>query len=206
MTAFMDKYLPFLFWVIVIMAATWGSWLVVTGHEKIPVGNNHVENEVVDTIPPVVADQPILEEVSADGAVRWTLYLERIVRDDGPVMQLPKPRVLYRFRSGEILEVTGQGGTYDEDTGILNITGGVTGTSRVSNLTFRTESMIWDSERGLMTASGGVEITREGLQFTGEELQMDMSQEFSKIIISGGVDITSSESAIAELTSNGGGN
>ncbi|MCX6645724.1 MAG: LPS export ABC transporter periplasmic protein LptC [bacterium] len=205
MRIFIDKYLPFFFWAIVIAAATWGSWIVVTGYEKIPVETVPTDNELNGEIPPAVVDQPILEEVSADGAVRWTLYLDRIIRNEGSVMELSKPRVLYRFQSGEILEVVGETGTYDEDAGVLNISGGVTGTSRDSQLQFNTEEMIWDSVQGLMTATGGVEIMREGLQFTGEEFRLDMSEQFSRLTVSGGVNVTSNEAAISELTSNVGG-
>jgi LPS export ABC transporter protein LptC len=200
-----DKYLPFFFWAIVIVAASWGCWLIVIGQEKIPVEMVPTENVLSGEIPPAVVDEPVLEEVSADGAVRWTLYLDQIIRTEGSVMELSKPRALYRFQSGEVLEVVGEAGTYNEDTGILNISGGVTGTSRDSQLQFKTEDMVWDSVQGLMTATGGVEVTREGLQFTGQEFRLDMSEQFNKLSITGGVSVTTNDAAISELTSNGGG-
>ncbi|MCK4720983.1 LPS export ABC transporter periplasmic protein LptC [bacterium] len=188
---FGDKYLPLIFWILVVALGTWGSWVIVTGHEKVVENIIPTSNEPVDEIPPAVVDQPILEEVSADGAVRWTLYLDQIVREEGSVMELATPRAIYRFRSGEVLEVTGRTGQYDEESGILNLSGDVTGTARKSEFEFEVDEMVWDSGKGLLTASGGVTITREGLEFTGTDLMLDMAEEFTKLTVTGGVNISS---------------
>lgn len=195
--------MPLIFWTLVISACTWGSWVFVSGQERIVEDSIQTNNELVDEIPPVIVDQPILEEVSLDGAVRWTLYLDRIIRAEGSVMELAKPRALYRFQSGEILEVTGQSGTYDEEAGILILSGGVTGTSRNSRLEFMTDELLWDSVQGLMTATGGVEITREGLLFHGQGLRLDFSEQFSRLVVSGGVEVMSNESFFEEIADTG---
>ncbi|GAG39393.1 unnamed protein product, partial [marine sediment metagenome] len=70
------ELIPFFFWTVVCALVTWGAWTIVTSREKIPETNGNNGNPRVDTIPPAVVDQPMFEEVAADGAVRWTLYLD----------------------------------------------------------------------------------------------------------------------------------
>ena len=98
MRDFLDKSLPFIFWTVIIIAGTWLSWVIVTGRENIEVEPVEQQNEPTNQIPPAIVDQPILEEVSADGSVRWTLYLDRIIREEGAVME----------EEGEQMEEEGQ--------------------------------------------------------------------------------------------------
>lgn len=195
----MRELIPFFFWAVVCVLVTWGAWTIVTSREKIPETNGNNGNPRVDTIPPAVVDQPMFEEVTADGAVRWTLYLDRIVREEGGVMELESPRAVYRMESGEELEVRGESGIYDEENGVLRLTGNVTGTAETADFTFTVEEMAWNSTDGLIDAWGGVEVTREGISFTGSELKMILAEEFSKLVVSGGVEVTTAQSALEEL-------
>ena len=123
----LDKILPAIVWTIAVLVATWAAWVIVTSRENVPPPLETMESAGMSEIPPIIADRPILEEVSTDGLVKWTLYLEKIVREEGSVTELAKPRALYKFKSGETLEVTGDSGTYDEQTGMLRLTGNVRG-------------------------------------------------------------------------------
>jgi len=200
MRDFLDKSLPFIFWTAIIVAGTWISWVVVTGRENIEVEPVEPVNGSLNEIPPAIVDQPILEEVSADGSVRWTLYLDRIIREEGAVMELANPRALYRLESGEILEVTGETGTYDEESGILILTGGVEGLERSTNMRFSVDEMTWDSGQGILTASGNVRMMQEGLMLEGAEMILNLSRELARIEISGGVTVSSSTEALSELS------
>jgi LPS export ABC transporter protein LptC len=200
-----DKYLPPLLWIAVLALATWGAWIIVKGRDYLPVNiENPVSTSQNGEIPSAVVDQPILEEVTQDGAVRWTLYLDRIVRVQGAVTELAKPRAVYRFQSGEVLEVTGDAGTYDEDKGLLVLTSNVKGVARQGNLSFNAGSVSWNSEENVMSASGGVEIVREGINFKGDSLSLDLSQELASLDITGGVEVTSSPETLQELEGNPG--
>ena len=199
MSRLADKYLPLIFWIILVVAASWASWAIVSGRESVPVPRNGPANEPVDEIPSAVVDQPVLEEVCADGSVRWTLYLDRIIREEGSVMELAKPRALYHFESGETLEVTGEAGTYDEEEGVLILSGGVTGQARVAQLGFSVDEMTWDSGRGMLTASGDVRIIRDGIEFRGDRLTLDLTGEFARIEVGGTVEITSSRGPLVDL-------
>jgi len=157
------------------------------------------KNEPVKEIPSAVVDQPVLEEMSADGTVRWTLYLDRITREEGAVMELDQPRALYRLQSGEVLDVTGEFGTYDEEAGVLTLSGGVHGAARQAAFGFVVDRMVWDSVQGLLTASGGVEIDRQGLRFSGEEFVLELGRGFARIEVTGGIEITTAPETLAEL-------
>jgi hypothetical protein len=196
----LNRLLPSVLWPLVIVLATWGAWAVVTREEPIHRPGPARINEPIDKIPPAVVDQPVLEEVSADGTVRWTLYLDRITREEGSVMELAQPRALYRFQSGEALEVNARMGTYDEEAGILRLTGDVRGSARNTAFAFSVNQMTWDSVAGLLTASGGVEVTRDGIRLEGENLVLDLSQEFERIQVTGGVEITSAPEVIENLS------
>ena len=191
--------IPLIFWTIVCVLVTWGTWSVVTSRERIPETNGNNGNPRVDTIPPAVVDQPMFEEVAADGAVRWTLYLDRIVREEGGIMELESPRAIYRMESGEKLEVSGDAGVYDEENGLLKLSGNVTGTAETADFSFTVEEMTWNSAEGLIDAWGGVEVTREGIMFAGSELKMVLMEEFSKLIVSGGVEVSTAQSVLEDL-------
>jgi len=195
----LDKYLPFFFWAVLVAAATWASWSIVTSREAIEVETSPKENAPGEAIPPAVVDQPILEETSADGSVRWTLYLDRIVKEEGPMMELAKPRALYRFGSGEILEVTSETGTYNEMERVLTLTGNVTGFARVAEYHFAVDQMIWDSGEGLLTASGGVRVTKGGVEFRGSELRLDLTSGFARMEVTGSVSVSTSQQGLAEI-------
>ncbi len=198
----LDKIFPFVFWTAIIAIGTWASWVIVTNREDIPEEPESPVNEITDSIPPAIVDQPVLEEVSADGSVRWTLYLDRIVREEDSVMELAEPRALYRFESGEVLEVTGSTGTYDEEAHVLILSGDVNGTAREAEFEFTVDEMTWDGEAGMLVASGGVEIRRGGIVFNGFDLTLDMSEEFTKMEVGGGpsgVRITSTTEALEEI-------
>jgi len=200
MRDFIDKYFTLLLWPLVVVILTWASWVIVTGREEIPPQAIETNtNGQVTEIPPAIVDQPILEEVSADGAVRWTLYLDRIIREEGSVMELASPRALYRFESGEVLEVTGEAGTYDEEAGILDLGGNVEGHARLAQFEFYVERMVWDSNAVLLTASGGVEIRRGGILFNGEELVLNLADGFARMEVNGGVAGVRVTSSTAEL-------
>lgn len=201
MTDKLDRYLPSILWPIVLIVCTWVAWAIVTREEPVRERESGRANEPVEGIPSAVVDQPVLEEVSADGTVRWTLYLDRIVREEDSVMELAQPRALYRFQSGETLEVSASAGTYDEEAGVLTLSANVKGNARNAAFAFSVDTMTWDSKAGLLTASGGVEVTREGVRFEGEELTLDLSEEFAKMKVSGGVQITSAPEALRELDS-----
>jgi LPS export ABC transporter protein LptC len=193
-----DKILPTIIWIAVLILATWAAWAIVTRREKIPDVVVQLSN-VTDEIPPAVVDQPILEEVSADGSVRWTLYLDKIIREEGSVTELSKPRALYRFQSGEVLEVTGDSGTYDEDTGLLILNGNVKGKARNADLSFTVDQMKWDSHQSILTASGNVQVRREGIFFKGKDLKLDLTHELTKLEVTGGVDITTSPEVLQKI-------
>lgn len=200
MTDFADRYFPLLAWTVIVVIASWGSWIIVTGREEIPEqATNGTINQPVEEIPPVVVDQPVLEEVTPEGSVRWTLYLDRFVRDEGAIMDLKDPRVIYRLKSDEILEVGGSEGTYDEATGMLVLTGRVKGRARSADFSFDVGNLEWDSFNATLKATGGVEIFREGIKFTGNEFNLDLSDELASLEVSGGVEITSAPSAIKEI-------
>lgn len=200
MRDFLDKSLPIIFWTIIIIAGTWISWIIVTGRENVEVQPVETYNEPIEEVPPAIVDQPIIEEVSADGSVRWTLYLDRIIREEGAVMELAGPRALYRFEGGEVLEVTGERGTYDEDAGILFLTGGVTGVERRGDMEFSVDEMTWDSNEGILKAFGNVEVKHEGLMLEGSEMTLNLVEELARVEISGGINISSSSETLVELS------
>ncbi len=195
----MERILPFVFWALLILLATGGAWVIVTQREAIPEDAIAPEPENAGEIPPAVVDDPVFEEVSADGSVRWTLYLDQVIREEGGVMELQAPRALYRLESGETLEVQGESGTFNENDGILTLRGGVTGKARGAALSFSVGEMIWDSDLGYLTASGGVDINREGVHFNGEELKLYLSDEFGRIELTGGIEITTAAIVLEEL-------
>jgi LPS export ABC transporter protein LptC len=196
-----DKILPTIIWIAVIILATWAAWVIVISREKIPSEVEVQPSSVTGEIPPAVVDQPILEEVSADGSVRWTLYLDKIIREEGSLTELSKPRALYWFQSGEVLEVTGDSGTYDEDTGLLILSGNVKGAARNADLKFTVDRMKWDSHQSILTASGNVQVVREGISFKGQELKLDLTHELTKLEVTGGVDITTSPEVLQKIDS-----
>jgi len=201
MKDYFDRFLPPILWIALLALATWGAWVIVSGREKIPKISEGQPSTVPGEIPPAVVDQPILEEVSADGAVRWTLYLDRIIREEGSLTVLAKPRALYRFQSGEVLEVTGQSGTYDENAGVLILTGNVKGKARNADLSFSVDRMTWKSHESLLTASGNVQIMRQGIVFKGQELKLDLTHELTRLEVTGGVDITTAPEVLQKLDS-----
>ena len=187
-----DRFLSPLVWTAVLILCTIGTWFLVIGHEKISdTGNLPRGNEPIGDIPPAVVDQPVLEETSADGSVRWTLYLNRIVREEGSVMELANPRALYRMKSGEILEVSGETGSYDEEKGILTLNNNVVGSARTREFGFSTDKLVWNNKEGSLDATGGIVITREGVKFSGKEFKLNLAKDFAHIEITGGVDISS---------------
>jgi LPS export ABC transporter protein LptC len=197
------EYIPVVFWCVVVIAASVAAWMIVVSRELISEEHITTSNPKIDEVPPAVADEPLFEEVSADGTVRWTLYLDKVIREEGGVMELSNPRALYRLESGETLQVTGDSGTYDEDNGILTLEGNVTGMARESDFGFSVDKMTWDGNQGILDATGGVEVTREGISFTGQELRLTLSEELTRMTITGGVNITTAPSALEELAQTG---
>ena len=204
MRNFLDKYLPPVLWTLVIALATWGSWVMVTGGGPAEVPEGPPKNEPVQTIPPAVMDRPMLQEITANGSVTWTLYLDRIVREENSVMELARPRALYQFQSGEVLEVTSDTGTYDENARVLELSGSVTGHARQEKFELTAGRMIWDANAGTLNASEGIEIVRAGIVFRGESVRLDLSKGFTRMEVEGGdegVQVSSTEGALEELKS-----
>jgi len=203
MRNFLDKYLHFIVWPVVIILATYGSWILINREENIISMPASDINQIGDEIPPAVVDQPILEEVTPDGAVRWTLYLDRIVREEGAIMELESPRALYRLEDGRVLEVTGDMGVYNEDERILELTGNVEGVARTDDFSFTVDQMIWNNPEGIITASGHVSVIRGGILLTGATLKIDLDSDYTSLEITGendqGISIKSSGEALEEL-------
>jgi LPS export ABC transporter protein LptC len=197
----LDRYLSPLLWTVGLLLATWGAWALVTGREVIP-SETPVKNEpATGEIPPAVVDEPIVEETSADGTVQWTLYLDRIVRTQGSVTELARPRAVYRMQSGEVLEVTSDSGTYDENTGLLSLAGNVNGHARNSQFGFSVSRMTWSGRDSVLTASGGVTVTRDGIGFKGQDLKLNLSQGLAHIEVTGGVEVTGASQILQQLGS-----
>lgn len=199
--------MPTLLWIVVICLATWGAWVIVTTRE-IPNNQKIITSEANGNELPerVLMDAPIIEEMSADGTLHWTLYLHEVLREEGSLMELDQPRVLYKFRSGEVLEVRGDSGTYDEELGVLVLTGNVTGETRNSKLGFSASEVAWDSGTQMLSTSGGVRLYRSGILLEGGDLRLDLSEELSRLEISGGTDgvhITSIPGTIEEIRNTG---
>jgi len=195
MRASLDKYLPFLFWSAIVIVLTGGSWVVVTGREDVKPHELPQEIEQSDTINEVLSDRPVIYEVSADGSVNWTLYMETVESRNGGVMQLSKPRARYSFENGENLEITGDTGTYDENAGLLILTGGVVGEASEARFKFSVGEMTWDNPSATLRAKSGVEVWRDGVRFDGEELILNLAEQFATMEVRGdgaGVAITSS--------------
>lgn len=188
MKGFIDKYIPLIFWTAVIAALTLGAWMIVTNREDVvesdlPQPDNGTTNDLPSDI---LIDRPLIQEVSADGSVNWTLYMENVTSRDGGVMELAEPRARYKFESGEELEITGETGSYDEDAGFLVLTGGVVGSALEAGFSFTVGEVEWDNPTATLRAYDGVEITREGLKFTGEELILSLADEFASMEVKGG--------------------
>jgi hypothetical protein len=143
-----------------------------------------------------VAQNPVINEVAADGKITWTLYMDRIVRDEDGVMEIASPSAVYRLESGEVLEVKGDNGTYDETNRVLTLNGNVSGNARNSTFGFTTGKIVWNNLDGLLHATGGVKIFRDGMSLTGEELSMNLTRDISKFELTGGVEITSSSEIV----------
>ena len=107
---FFERSYVFIFWAIVAIAASVGAWFVVTGHEDVEIDTPEPINSNGEDIPPVIVNQPLITEVTAEGAVTWTLYADRAVRDEDSTMMLSKPEIGYNFESGEELDVTSETG------------------------------------------------------------------------------------------------
>jgi len=195
-----DKYGAPVFWALLFVLATWGTWEILTTGENVSHVWEEGQKSVQQTdIPPAVMDQPILEEVSADGKVRWTLYLDRIVREQGSLTELSKPRALYRLESGEVLEVTGNSGSYDEEKGILTLVGDVKGWAREAGFQFSVDKVVWESSRSSLIASGHVQLTKGGISFSGEELRLELGEGLTHLEITGGVKITGTSEVLSGI-------
>ena len=183
-----DKYFPTIFWTILIVLITAGAWFLVTRQEEVaelPVaGENETSN---GDVPPVIAHQPVISEVTLDGSVSWTLFMDRITKDEGSVIELASPLAKYYFEeTGDRLDVESESGTYDEEAGILILTGGVTGHSESGGLNFQVAEMTWDNGDGTIKAVGGVTVSREGIRMSGSEMIIQMTGGLTHLEVNGG--------------------
>lgn len=198
-----DKYLPALIWSAIMVIATWATWLIITSPEQAQSTQTAETITQNDAIPPVVVDQPILEEISPDSGIRWTLYLDRIVRDEGAVTEMTKPRAVYRFKSGEVLEITGDFGSYDEAAHLLTLSENVKGKAKNANLSFSVDKLTWLSTESLLRAFGNVLVQREGVEFRGSELKLDLKQELASMEVTGGVEVVTAPEILEKLETGG---
>jgi len=181
-----DRYYPAVFWSIILIALTYGSWLIVSGREQVTTGQLPAENNGDTDWHEVMIDRPIINEVSADGSVNWTLYMESVISREGGKMELSGPRARYSFESGEKLEITGDIGTYDTEAELLVLSGNVEGRAMDAKLNFSVGEITWDNPSGILSATGGVKVQRDGVEFEGDELILNLAEEFASMDVIGG--------------------
>jgi LPS export ABC transporter protein LptC len=173
---------------MVLIMGTWASWTLVTMGGGTPAEQTN-GNENGNSGPGrAVLDKPVIQEMALDGTLQWTLYLERVIRDEDNVRELSNPRVIYKFRdSGEELVIQGSRGVYDENNRILTMTDQVSGYSKNETMGFSAQELRWDGNTGVLTTSGSVTLNKDGFRLNGTGLSIDMKEKLNRIEINGGV-------------------
>lgn len=192
MRTFYEKYLTVVFWPVLLILISWGTYEIVMMPEEFPWGHTNSDNDQDgwENVP-FRATKPRLKETSEDGSIRWELWSEKIEGVMGEGGELTSLVVRFTFRDDTILTVQADRGSYDETEKHLEASGNVSGKYPSGEMSFTCNAVDYFERDKSLAITGDVNFiaVREGVMIACAEVMADLSSEFSHIEFLGGVDV-----------------
>ena len=186
-----EKYLTAIFWPVLLVLITWGTYRYVALPEPLPQAPAGTENTTNMENVPFRSYKPRISEASEDGTVKWQLSSEEIVGIVGGTTELEKIMVLFTLSDESSLTVWADKGKYDSPGKKLDLSGNIKGEYPAAAINFSCNIIAYSQNEKLLTMSGDVRVdnVREGIRLACPDVNADLSQRFSKVEFTGGVDI-----------------
>ncbi|MBU1023524.1 LPS export ABC transporter periplasmic protein LptC [bacterium] len=185
------KYSYGIFWIIVMTLAGWITYFAVVNQ---PDGDIEYKNRKSPDkeIGSISARTIRLEEVGADGTIRWILESVDLNGTIEGSFTMTQPRAQIQVRDNMSLTLTAPMGSYDSPAGTVHFTDGVEVIREDDNSRFWADEIIFRSKEKLLESDGGdIKLSHGNWEFHATKISVDLSYEQPVINLSKPVKLVS---------------